>query len=170
MLTAEKKERILRNVRQFAESVHASAENRQLLADAIGELLEEIEHTEQDKVSNSDLRAILHAIQEGFRRNDVRFEAIDKRFEAMDKRFDAIDRRFELMEKRFELVDKHFQSMEKRFESLEKRLNFLQWLLAFFVSFLALLITYFGYIRHPMTPEMLEKAIVSALEKTQKNR
>ena len=37
-----------------------------------------------------DIRAIVDAMREGFRRTDERFEAVDKRFEAVDKRFDDL--------------------------------------------------------------------------------
>lgn len=72
---------------------------------------------------------------------------------------------FRRMNQRFEDLIHH---MDKRFESVDKRFSTLQWTILFAMALLSFLITFFSYLRPPLSPEALEKAISSALEKAQK--
>lgn len=83
-------------------------------------------------------------MREGFRRMDARLEDL----------IHQIDRRFEQLDKRFEQIDKRFSA--------------LQWTIMFAMALLSFLITLFSYLKPPVSPEALEKAIYSALEKAQK--
>lgn len=73
--------------------------NEQSLHNYVLLLVENIVKRDEYMIENgairSDIRSIVEAMREGFRRMDERFEAVDKRFEAVDKRFEAVDKRFE---------------------------------------------------------------------------
>jgi flagellar capping protein FliD len=196
MLTLEKRDRIRSNVRQFTDNLPESVGNREFLINAFDEIMEEVVTVEMEKVSSSDIKLLIVEMREGFKRIDERFESVDKRFESiqlqmdnrfesmdkrfeslqiqMDKRFESMDKRFESlqiqMDKRFESMDKRFESlqiqMDKRFENVDKRFSSLQWFMGIGLTMLALLITLFGYLKPPITPDMMEKAIISGIEKS----
>ena len=73
--------------------------NEQSLHNYVTILVESLVKRDQYMTDSSsmkgDIRAIVDAMREGFRRMDERFEAVDKRFEAVDKRFEAVDKRFD---------------------------------------------------------------------------
>ncbi|MDH4198864.1 MAG: hypothetical protein OEV66_00645 [Spirochaetia bacterium] len=66
------------------------------------------------------------------------------------------------MREGFKRVDNRFESMQHQ---MDQRFNSLQWFMGISLTVLALLITLFGYLKPPITADMLEKAIISGIEK-----
>lgn len=142
MISLEKRERIRANLKKFAESSPAEIGIRGLLVSAIDDIVDEVVLLEDAKVSNSDLKLVIQGMETGFKQ-------MDERFEAMQKQMDV----------RFEAVDKRFEDMNQRFTSQ-------QWLIGIGFTSMALLITLFSYLKPPITPEMLERAVQSGMEKS----
>jgi hypothetical protein len=171
MLTLEKRDRIRSNVRQFTDTLPDNISNREFLINAFDEIMEEVVTIEMEKASSSDIKLLIVEMREGFKRVDERFESVqlqmDKRFESlqiqMDQRFGAMDKRFESLQIQ---MDRRFESVDKRFEAIDKRFSSLQWFMGIGLTMLALLITLFGYLKPPITPDMMEKAIISGIEKS----
>ena len=138
MLSVEKKERIRSNLKLFTESLPKSVSNRENLVNAMEEIMDEVSFVEKEKADASDIKLLILEMREGFKRMDERFVAVDKRFESVDKRF----------------------------ESVERHISFLQWIMGFSMVFIAFLITLFSYLKPPISQEMLEKAIISGIEKS----
>ncbi len=117
MITLERQQRVRRNIEQFAEGLP----KKELLLLAVDDLLEEISSLEYQKANNQDLKDVLLAVQEGFKRMDERFAAIQKQ---MDIRFEAIqkqmDERFAAIQKQ---MDERFAAVERRFETLQKQMD-----------------------------------------------
>ncbi len=189
MFSLEKKEKIRSNIKSFAESLPESVSKRELLVVAVEDIIEEVSFVEREKVDSSDIKLLIVEMREGFKRMDERFASVEKRFEIndkrMDERFAAVERRFEAndkrmeeqfaaVERRFEANDKRMEEqfaaagkrMDERFEAIDKKFNFMQWMMGFSMAFLAFLITLFSYLKPPISQEMLEKAIISGIEKS----
>ncbi len=81
---------------------------------------------------------------------------------------DASDIKLLILEMRegFKRMDERFAAVDKRFESVERHISFLQWIMGFSMVFIAFLITLFSYLKPPISQEMLEKAIISGIEKS----
>ena len=148
MFSLEKRERIRANLKKFAESSPAEIGIRGLLVSAIDDIVDEVISLEDAKVSNSDLKLVIQGMESGFKQMNAQFEAMQKQ----------MDTRFEAMQKQ---IDVRFVSVDKRFDSM-------QWLIGIGFTLLALLIALFGYLKPPITPEMLERAVQSGMEKSAK--
>ncbi|MCK6380024.1 MAG: prominin family protein [Leptospiraceae bacterium] len=130
MFNTKKKDRILANIQNFAESLPVTAKDKGYLLDAVNDIVEEISIVKIEKVNSSDIKLLILEMREGFKRVDERFASSEK---IMNERFISFEKRFEAIDKRFEAVDKRFETM--------------QWLLGLGFTFLTIIVTIFGYIK-----------------------
>ena len=146
MITLERQQRVRRNIEQFAEGLP----KKELLLLAVDDLLEEISSLEYQKANNQDLKDVLLAVQEGFKRMDERFAAIQKQ---MDIRFETLQKQ---MDERFTAVDKRFTAMDSRFTQL-------QWLIGLMFAGLSLLIGWLGTRQPDIDETKLQKSLTEAV-------
>ncbi|MBE7412732.1 MAG: hypothetical protein HS129_11860 [Leptospiraceae bacterium] len=130
MFSTKKKDKILANIQNFAESLPVTAKDKGYLLDAVNDIVEEISIVKIEKVNSSDIKLLILEMREGFKRVDERFASSEK---IMNERFISFEKRFEAIDKRFEAVDKRFETM--------------QWLLGLGFTFLTIIVTIFGYIK-----------------------
>ena len=123
MFNTKKKDRILANIQNFAESLPVTAKDKGYLLDAVNDIVEEISIVKIEKVNSSDIKLLILEMREGFKRVDERFASSEK------------------------IMNERFISFEKRFEAIDKRFETMQWLLGLGFTFLTIIVTIFGYIK-----------------------
>ena len=123
MFNTKKKDRILANIQNFAESLPVTAKDKGYLLDAVNDIVEEISIVKIEKVNSSDIKLLILEMREGFKRVDERFASSEK------------------------IMNERFISFEKRFEAIDKRFETMQWLLGLGFTFLTIIVTIFGYVK-----------------------
>ena len=71
-------------------------------------------------MEQTELQAILDALNDFSRKIDERFEKIDERFEKIDERFESLENR---MDKRFDKMDERFDRLETKFDAMSIELR-----------------------------------------------